>query len=214
MWQREATLGPRVHKSGSESKICDLGKVLSLSVPDFLICNQNHLKELPKMRKTYPSIYSSSCCGAGIPSAVIIVTWIFGCFSWCELCCWFASGRNMWIWPSLCPLLPHTTKTPALVRTEREMLGAGEEQGRFFSKFTEESTDCKKIEHRHFVITWRISVEEACWDLWQSLEPQLSGQGGAWRLVCWNKAGIFPLTQQSGTHQVRALKDVLVDIII
>lgn len=104
-----------------------------VSVPDFLICNQNHLKELPKMRKTYPSIYSSSCCGAGIPSAVIIMTWIFGCFSWCELCCWFASGRNMWIWPSLCPLLLHTTKTPALVGTERERCwGLGRSKGGSF----------------------------------------------------------------------------------
>lgn len=31
------------------------------------------------MRKTYLSIYSSSCCGAGTPSVVIIVTLMFGC---------------------------------------------------------------------------------------------------------------------------------------
>lgn len=119
--------GPRVHMSGSESRICDLGEVLSLAVPDFLICNQNHLKELHKMRKTCPGIYSSSCCGAGIPSAVIIVTWVFGCFSWCELCCWSVSGRNMWIWQSLRPSFPHTTKTPAL-RTER-CWGLGRSKG-------------------------------------------------------------------------------------
>lgn len=67
---------------------------------------------------------------------------------------------------------------------DREMLGAGDEQGRLFFKFTEENTGCKMIRHRHFVISWRISVKEACWDLGQSSEPQLAGQGGTWGLVC------------------------------
>lgn len=58
--------------SGSESGLCDLGKLQSLTVSNFLMDNQKRLKEMYRTRKTYLRPYGSSCCGSDIPLAVII----------------------------------------------------------------------------------------------------------------------------------------------
>lgn len=159
-----------------------------------------------------------------IPFVVIIMTGIFECFSWCELCCLFGNGRSMWLFQSLPPSFPYTPKTPAPAGTE---LDAGS-WGRAMSA----SSHSELIAQREY--TWQKDntqvlsgdVENFCeGGMLRSVTVLGASAGRPWTW-CWVCCCAVSGTSRchmafapgpnrvASTHQLRALKDVPVDIIM